>query len=212
MKKSAMLKMVAMASSSAPSKPSKRSRKPLFAVIVIILVVVVAVGVYIGTRNGANSPSATPTPTPSTSTTATPTTIGIGANIAGASSLQFTVSVTNSSGASLGSYTYYAKNIGTSNAMIRIESTDSSGSNFVYIVNGALQQAWAESNGQWTDVSTAYSSQYSTWNTAFTGYSNSLVNWSGTGDWTYADPNGDTVRISNVSVNPSLADSLFQHS
>jgi hypothetical protein len=71
---------------------------------------------------------------------------------------------------------------------------------------------WVESGGQWTDLSSAYSSQSSIWNSAFLGYKNSLTSWSGVGDWTYTDPSGDTVRISNVSVDPSLPDSLFQHS
>ena len=148
--------------------------------------------------------SPTATPQPSTS--------GTGANVAGASSLQFTVSVTNSSGGSQGTYTYYAKNAGTTSQMVRIEWTDPSGGTFVYIVNGALQQVWVESGGQWTDLSSAYASQSTTWDSTFLGYKNSLTDWSGLGDWTYTDPNGDTVRISNVSVNPSLPDSLFQHS
>jgi hypothetical protein len=96
--------------------------------------------------------------------------------------------------------------------MVRIDFSDPSGENFVYIVNSALQQVWVESGGQWTDLSSAYSSQAGAWNNAFLGYKNSLTNWSGAGDWTYTDPNGDTVKITNVSVDPSLPDSMFQHS
>jgi hypothetical protein len=197
----------------------KKSRKPLIAVLVIILIVAVIAGAYLATRgnSGTTNPSTTPTPTPtsnpgtSPSATPQPSTSGTGANIAGATSLQFTVSITNSSGGSQGSYTYYAKNAGTTNQMVRIEWTDPDGGTFVYIVNGALQQVWVESGGQWTDLSSAYASQSSTWNSAFLGYKNSLAGWSGLGDWTYTDPTGDTVRISNVNVNPSLPDSLFQH-
>jgi hypothetical protein len=215
MKKSTISAMAAMASP--PPPPSKRSRKTLIAVIVIIVIVVLAVGVYLAARGiGGPSSSVTPTPTPSAGVTPTPTATatssGGGANVAGASSLQFSASMTNSSGASLGTYTYYAKNAGASNMMIRIEFADPSGDNFVYIVNGALQQAWVESGGQWTDLSSAFTSQWSSWNSAFTGYKNSLASWSGAGDYTYTDPNGDTIRIYSISVNPSLADSLFQHS
>ena len=97
--------------------------------------------------------------------------------------------------------------------MIRIEFTDpSGGGTFVYIVNGALQQAWMESGGQWTDLSSAFTSEWSSWDSTFTGYQNNLANWSGVGDWTYTSPNGDSVRIHDISVNPSLSDSLFQHS
>lgn len=197
----------------------KNNRKALVAVIVIVLIVAVIAGVYLATRgNAGTNPSTTPTPTPTSnpstnpSATANPSTSGTGANVAGASSLQFTVSVTNSSGGSLGAYTYFAKNAGTNSQMVRIEFTDPSSGSFVYIVNGALQQVWVESDGQWTDLSSAYASQSSSWNSAFLGYKNSLATWSGLGDWTYTDTSGDTIRISNVSVNPSLPDSLFQHS
>jgi hypothetical protein len=95
--------------------------------------------------------------------------------------------------------------------MIRVEYAVE-GVNSVYIVNGALQQVWYESNGQWIDLSSEYASQYNSWNNQFTDYRNTLGDWSGTGDKTYTDGIGDTVRIYNISVNPSLPDSLFQHS
>lgn len=95
--------------------------------------------------------------------------------------------------------------------MIRIEFTDPSGESFVYILNGALQKAWMGTAEQWTDISNAYTSQWNSWNSAFTGYKTSLTGWSGVGDWTYTDSNGNTVRIYNITVNPSLADSLFQY-
>jgi len=59
---------------------------------------------------------------------------GTSGNIAGASSLQFNADVTASGTKT--TYTYYAKNIGTSNAMLRIEWT-SSGTSYIYIINGA---------------------------------------------------------------------------
>jgi hypothetical protein len=196
--------------------PKKKSRKTLIAlVLVVVLIVAIVAGVYLATRgNGNTNPSTSPTPTPTSNPSATsnPSTSGTGANVAGATSLQFTVSVTNSSGGSVGSYTYYVKNAGTSSQMVRIDFTDPSSGDFVYIVNSATQQVLVKSGGQWTDLSSTYTSQYNTWNTAFLGYKNSLTSWSGTGDWTYTDPNGDTVKITNISVNPTLPDSLFQQS
>jgi hypothetical protein len=73
--------------------------------------------------------------------------------------------------------------------MVEIEVSDPSGGSFVYLLNSALQQVWVESGGEWTDLSSAYASQSSSWNTAFLGYKNSLTNWSGLGDWTYTDTN-----------------------
>jgi hypothetical protein len=217
MKKSIFSKMASM--TTPPPPPKKRSRKPLLAVILIVLIVVVAAGIYLASmgNNNNTNPSATSTPTPSSGVTPTsspsPSSSSTGANVASAGSLQFTETVTNSSGAVQGTYTYSAKNIGTSNMMIRIEISDvPSSDNMVYIVNGALQQAWLETGGQWTDMSSAFTSNWSSWNSAFTGVQNSLTSWSGIGDYTYTDPQGDSVRIYNIGVNPSLADSLFQHS
>jgi hypothetical protein len=124
-----------------------------------------------------------------------------------ATSLQFSVTITHE-GVSEGGYTYYAKNAGTDNLMIRIDYTSTSGS-FIYIVNGAQQKAWMSSEGQWTDLSSSFASQWGTWHSTYEGYVTGLGSWAGTGDQTYTS-GGDTYRIYNISVNPSLADSLFQ--
>ncbi len=218
MKKNVFSTMAAI-ESPPPPPPSKRSRKSLIAVIVVLLIVVLAVGVYLAARGFGTNTSAVPTSTPipgSTSSpapTTSPSNSGAAANIAGATSLQFTVSTTNSSGGSLGSYTYSAKNAGTPNMMIRVEFTDpNSASNFVYIVNGVLKQAWMQSDGQWIDLSSSFTDQNNSWDSTFKDYQNNLADWSGLGDWTYASPTGETVRIHDISVNPSLPDSLFEHS
>jgi hypothetical protein len=191
MKKSIMTEM---ASAPPPPPPlSKVSRKTLIAVIVIVAIAAVAVGVYLATQSGGGGGGGGGTTT----------------GIAGASSLQFSVSATHA-GVSQGTYTYMAKNLGTSNLMIRIEATTSTGDNFIYIVNGAQQKAWMCSNGEWLDLSDAFTTQWNTWDSQWEGYQNNLAGWTG-GDHTYTAPNGDTVRIYNITVNPSLADSLFQH-
>lgn len=201
-----------------PPPPLKKSRKPLIIGIAVVFIVILVVGVYLATQGLGTNPSATPTPTPLPGTTSTPapttspTNSGTAVNIAGANSLQFTVTMTNSSGATTGSYTYSAKNAGTSNMMIRVEFMDpTSSSSFVYIVNGALKQAWMSSDGEWIDLSSAFDSQYSNWDETFTDYKNNLLDWSGLGDWSYT-VGGETMRIHDISVNPSLPDSLFEHS
>ncbi|MGD0645882.1 MAG: hypothetical protein ABSA75_13330 [Candidatus Bathyarchaeia archaeon] len=191
-------------------------RKTLVIVaIIVIAVILVGIGIYAATRGGGTTTStttATPTTSPSASGTATPAPTSTTTGVGGASSMQFTETLTNSSGASLGTYTYYAKDIGTSNLMIRIELTNIPGSSdMVYIVNGALQQAWLETGGQWTDMSSAFASNWSSWNSTFVGIKDNLTGWAGTGEYTYSDPQGDSVRISNIAVNPTLADSLFTH-
>jgi outer membrane lipoprotein-sorting protein len=225
MKKNMINTMVATDSpppmDSPPPPPSKRSRKSLIAVLVIVIIVVaLIVGIYLATggmgTNTPATPTATPnsgaTATPISGTTPTPTISAIGANVAEASSLQFTVTITNSSGDATTSYTYSAKNAGTPNMMIRVEFTDpSSGGSFVYIVNGAQQKAWMETGGQWINLTSSFSDEFNSWDSTFKDYQNNLADWNGLNDWSYT-VNGETVTIHNISVNPSLPDSLFEHS
>ncbi len=207
----------------------------LIAGIVIAIVVVAAVAVYAASLNSPN-PSASPSPTattqpsastspsttstpqtstsPSSQPTTTPTIVPTQTanpssppNVTAASSLQYSVSMT-SNGTSQGSYTYYGKNAGTSNFMMRIESTDASGAQSTIIVNGQQQKVWVKSNGNWTDLSSVYTTYFSTWDTTWQSYVNTLAAWNGTGDYTYTS-GGDSIRIYNISVNPALADSLF---
>jgi hypothetical protein len=218
MKKSFSNNIRAMPSSS-PAPTKKKSRKTLLLILLaLILIVIIVVGAFIamgglGNNNSTTTPTPTPTsgdnPTPTTGTTSTPAPSSsvTGADIAGASSLQYTVSVT-SGGVSQGSYTYYGKNAGTANFMMRIDFTDSTGTKGGFIINSAQQKAWSYSDGSWTDVSAAYTTQYNTWNTLWQGYANSLRAWTGSGGYTYSS-GGDSVTFSGISVNPSLPDSLF---
>jgi hypothetical protein len=136
---------------------------------------------------------------------------GTTVDAAGASSLQFKVSVTPAGMDSEG-YTYMIKNAGTSSLMMRIEMELSSGEDMAYIINGAEQKSWVYSDGEWVDLSTAFQTYWDKWNSAWEGYRTSLVDWTGVGDWSYTSPNGDVIRIYDIAVNPSLADSLFQPS
>ncbi len=100
--------------------------------------------------------------------------------------------------------------MGASNLMLRIDFTDASGDLTIYIINGVQQKSWTYSGGAWEDTSAAYSAQYSVWSQLHQGYVNSLGSWTG-GDWTHTEQ-GVTVRIYDISVNPSLPDALFQPS
>ena len=220
MKKNIFNTMAAM-TSPPPPPPSKSSRKSLIAVLVVVIVVVaLIVGIYLATggmgTNNSVTPTATPssgvTATPISGTTPTPTSSSTGVNVAGASSLQFTVSITNSSGGTTSSYTYSAKNAGTPNMMIRVEFTDPNmGGSFAYIVNGAQQKAWMQTGGQWIDLTSTFADEFDSWDSTFKDYQDSLSDWNGLGDWSYT-VGGETIRIHNISVNPSLPDSMFEHS
>jgi hypothetical protein len=106
-------------------------------------------------------------------------------------------------------YTYMIKNIETSGLMMRIEM-EMSDENFIYIINGVQEKVWIYSGTGWMDFSDAYTSYWDTWESTWEGYRTNLLEWQGVGDWTYTTPNGDSVRIYEITVNPSLPDSLFQ--
>jgi len=191
---------------------NKKSNKKMIAILLIVILVVVAVGVaaYLLSQNPANpnngdNPTATPTGTPSGST---PTPTSTGGDIEGASSLKYSVSQTEN-GVLQGTYTYQGKNAGTANFMMRIDATDSEGDR-TFIFNGAQRKAWVYASGEWTDISDFYDMQYELWNTLWGAYTTNLQAWSGVGDYTYTD-GANTVRIYDVSVNPALPDSLFEH-
>ena len=136
---------------------------------------------------------------------------GAAVDVSEASSLRFSVEVT-SAGMDPEEYTYMIKNAGTSSLMMRIEMVSPSNENWIYIINGVQQKVWVHSEGEWMDFSDLYPSYWNTWNSAWEGYRTSLLGWNGVGDWSYTTPNGDSVRIYEITVNPSLADSLFEHS
>lgn len=134
---------------------------------------------------------------------------GTTVDVEGASSLQFKVTMDPADGDNI-DYTYSVKNAGTSSLMMRIEM-QSAGESFIYIINGVQEKVWMSSDGEWIDFSDMYPTYWETWNEAWQGYHNSLVDWTGVGDWTYSTPNGDSVRIYDITVNPSLPDSMFEH-
>jgi hypothetical protein len=210
----------------------------IIALVVIVIAAAAAGGAYyVLTQNNPSSPATSESPTPSTSPSATSTaTLNPSAStsptvapsstettepspsasptgaptVVGATSLKYSVSLTEA-GVVQGTYTYQGKNAGTSSFMMRIDSTDSSNVQSTIIINGAEQKAWTYSDAQWTDISAAYTTYYNIWNPLWQGYVTSLSAWSGIGDYSYTQGNA-TVRIYEISVNPVLADSLFQHS
>ena len=108
-------------------------------------------------------------------------------------------------------YTYYGKNTGTANFMMRMELTDDVGDLSIFVLNGVEKKAWSYSDGEWIDLSVGYDSQFDVYNSLWQGYADSLAGWNGIGDWDYSVGNSG-VRISGVVVNPVLSDSLFQPS
>jgi hypothetical protein len=158
------------------------------AAVVVIAIIVIGVGAYVYLGMGGG------------------TTEGNG--VADATSLQYDADVT-SQGVTA-TYEFAGKNLGASDMMLRIDILGGESGNYTYILNAADMTAWTAVNGEWTDISSTYQEQWDSWNGQWTGNVDALAAWSGTGDYTYTDDNGDSVKIYNISVNPTLADSLFQ--
>jgi hypothetical protein len=170
--------------------------------IVIIAVVVIGVVAYwaLTSTGGEEGPTPTPAPTP---------------DIEGATSLGFKLNATIGGVNEL--YAFTAKNLGTSDILLRVDETDAQGNAFIYVFNQTAQTVWASAMGQWNDVSTEFASYWDGANsaiigyTAFNGYKTELAeNWSGTGDYDYTSGE-NTFHIYDIVVNPSVADSLFVH-
>ncbi len=128
-------------------------------------------------------------------------------DVAGATSLQFDVTATIEGVTE--EYKFMAKNIGTSSLMLRVEQKDPEGTEFKYILNQAQKKVWVYYDGAWVDLSEQFATYWDQWNPALSSYKTNLENWTGAGDYEYT-ANGNSYKISNILVNPTLADSLFE--
>jgi hypothetical protein len=160
---------------------------------VVIIVVVVVAGVYLFVNSGGGG--------------------GGGAKntytVANATSLQIETNVTEQEVTV--THKWAAKNLNSTQLMLRLDLLGGEAGNYSYILIPSNQTAWSAENGVWTDVSGTFNTLWSVWDTHWNNLVNELVaNWSGTGDHNYTASNGASVKVYSVSVNPSLADSLFQ--
>ena len=169
---------------------NKKMMYTLVATVVIIVVVAAVAGTYVLMNSGGNTQNTV--------------------NVKDATSLQYDVNVTYQGTTTLSKFA--AKNLGASDMMMRIDLTGSGQSNYTYILNSEDKSAWLALNGNWTDVSTTYNNLMTSGPAAqWTTHVDALANWSGTGDCTYTDSAGTSYKIYNVAINPTLDNSLFQH-
>jgi hypothetical protein len=164
--------------------------------IVVIIIIVAGIAVYVLYGGGGETPTPTPTPTSNP--------------VEGATSMRFDVNATVDGELQINRVT--AKNLGSSNTLLRVDQTDAQGNEFTYIMNQTGQTVWADFGAGFDD----YSSDWATyWDNSLIGnaglqsYMSALTNWSGTGNYEY-ESNGNSFVIYNIVVNPSLPDSAFQ--
>ena len=185
----------------------------VFGMIVVMLVLAVAVGCGGGETKPTPTPTATQEqPTPTTSAP-TPTATQETNDAATATSLDFTVEyVIEGQGTSV--WRYRARNIETSNLDIRIDYNIQGVGEYTYILSGSSQEGWIYAGDQWMSYSQTgmnFNDFWDMWAEGFTSYHESLVEeWNGVQGWTYTIPGIGSVTYTNITVNPSLPDSVFQ--
>jgi hypothetical protein len=168
---------------------NKKMMYALFAVVAIV-VVVTGSGAYLLMNNGAKT-----------------------VTVADATSLQYNSDVTYQG--DITQFKWAATNMGATNMALHIDILHGQQGNYSYILNSGDKTAWVAVNGTWTNVSSDFTNQWNTWvgtGQRWTNDLNALTNWSGTGDCNYNDSaRMVSIRIYNVAINPTMADSLFQH-
>lgn len=158
------------------------------------------------TAQPTEQPTQQPTEEPTSSPTEAPN------PVATATSLDFTVEgIFEGIGAF--TYRYRARNIGTSNLDFRYDMTTAQ-MNMAYILKGSTQQGWVYNGYDWIDFITVYQNWDEFWDAFYEGfedYHSALVEeWTGLEGWTYTIPGVGSVTYTNIEINPSLPDSVFQ--
>ena len=174
---------------------NKKTMYGIVAAVVIVIVVVVVAGAYVLMNPGGGGG-------------------GGGEDVitaANATSLQYDADIT-SQGATV-KYQFAGRNLGAANETLRINLLAGELGNYSYILNAGDETAWMAVNDEWTDISSEFLTQWDSWGAQWNANVNALGTWTtGTGDISYTATNGDSIRIYNISLNPTLADSLFQPS
>lgn len=161
-------------------------------VAVVVIVVVAVAGAYVLMNPGGGGETE-----PETVTT-----------MKNATSLQYSVNFTAADGTT-GLYKFSGKNLGTADLMLRIE-IEGGDTDYFYILNAGNQTAWANVDGTWQDVSSGFNEQWNSWGTAWTGYVDYNPDWkAGDANIVYNDNAGNSITIYDITINPTLADSLF---
>lgn len=177
-----------------------------------LIVALIAVGVTMGCGDGEAEPTPTPMATPEITPTPTPTPTTGDGEVATASSIDFTITV-EPTGGEPSTYRYRARNLGTSSLDIRVDCTIQ-GIDISYILKGSSQEGWIYTGGVWysfADMFYNFSEWWDIYSDNLEEYHGYLAEeWAQQQEWTYTVPGVGTVTYSNITLNPTLPDSVFQ--
>lgn len=120
-----------------------------------------------------------------------------------ATSLQFTVDVAGTV------IKYQGKNLGTSNLLLRVDLDAGEAGTLSYIMYANNQTALNNETGTWAESD--FTTDWANWNTnGFSSYVAHNADWmTGDDDVEYTDA-GATIKIYDIVINPTIADSVFQ--
>ena len=185
----------------------------LFGLIMVLAVSIAAVGCGSKKTTHIVTPTATQVvSTPTSEATEEPTATQETNEAVTATSLDFTIEYVLE-GQGTFTYQYRARNIGTNDLDFRVDMSAPQ-MNAIYILKGSTHQGWVYSGGQWFEFTTMYQNWdefWDAWYESFEDYHDALVeDWTGVEGWTYTVPGVGTVTYTNVDINPSLPDSVFQ--
>ncbi|MCX6644468.1 MAG: hypothetical protein NT043_04610, partial [Candidatus Bathyarchaeota archaeon] len=143
------------------------NKKTMYIIVAVLVVVIVIAGVaaFVLLNNSGNGGTTQPV------------------SVVGATTVQFSVNETT--GGAKVTYNFAGNNVNTSSLMLRIDIPGGASGNYSYILSVSQQKSWDKVNdGAWTEGN--YTADWGTWGAAWYSYVNeNLVNWSGTGDYTY---------------------------
>jgi hypothetical protein len=126
-----------------------------------------------------------------------------------ATSLQYDVDLTTAG--VLGTYKFAGKNLDTGDMLLRVDANPvvSEGTTYSYVMYATNQTSYTNATGTWAEGD--FTTDWTTYSTMFEGYIAHDEDWTtGDGDITYTDDAGNGVKVYNIVINPTLADSVFQ--
>jgi hypothetical protein len=161
----------------------------IIAVVVVVIVIGAVAAVLLGGMG--NQPAATATPTP-------PPTI----NVAGATNLTFTASVT-SQGVTT-DYKWFGENIHSNAPILRLDFAT-----YAYILDAGQQKSWMSTDSGATWTAGVFATDWTSWSPQWTDYLNNLANWTGSGNVSFTNTNGEAIVLSNIAVDQAIPSSTF---
>lgn len=199
------------------------SKLALLGLTIAVAVSITAIGCNSGstieptptaTQPSTQNPTETPTQTPikTATQTAEPTATGDLSEAASATNLDFTIEVVDEDNNTL-SYRYRARNLGTDSLDFRLDAT-SDQTDTACIVKGSSHEGWIYTGSQWIEFTAMYENFDDFWSLFYSGFNEYYQylseEWPETKEWTYTIPEKGTVTYSNIHINTSLPDSIFQ--